>query len=78
MLVESWLNKAKEAEDVMNNITIVEPSSGTPSTKMIKITNLSLENMRKIEVVAEELMESSYSDSDEELDNFLDSIGHEI
>lgn len=52
-MIESWLNKAKEAGDVRNNITIIEPSSGTPYTKKIIITNLNHDKIRKIEVVVE-------------------------
>lgn len=47
-MLESWLNKAKEARGVRNNITIIEPSGGTPDTKKIMITNLNTEKIRKI------------------------------
>lgn len=77
-MIEYRLNKAKEAEDVRNNITIVKPSSRTPGTKKIRITNLNPEKIRNIEVAIEEKMESSDSESDEDWDNFLDSIGHEV
>lgn len=77
-MIQSWLNKAKEAEDVRDNITIVEPFSGILGTKKIMITNLNAEKIRKIEVVVEELMESSDSEKDEDWDNFLESIGHEV
>lgn len=76
-LLESWLNKAKEFGYVRNNITIVEPSGGTPGTKKIMITNLNHEKIRKIEVVLEELMETSNSESNEDWDNFMCSIRHE-
>ncbi|CAI8612732.1 unnamed protein product [Vicia faba] len=39
-MLKSWLNKAKKARDVRNNITIVEPYGGTSDTKNIMITNL--------------------------------------
>lgn len=68
---------AEEAEDVRNYITIVGPSSGTPDSKKIMITNLNPEKIKKIEVDVEELMKSSDSKSDEDWENFLDSIGHE-
>lgn len=67
-----------EAGDVRNNIIIVKPSSGTPDTKKILITNLNLEKITNLEVFVEKLVESSDSESDEGCDNFLDSIGHEV
>lgn len=76
-MIEYWLNKVKEAGNVRNNITIVEPYSAMPDTKKIMITNLNLEKIRKIKDVVEELMESSDSESDEDWDNFLDSIIYE-
>lgn len=47
-MLESWLNKAKEAGDVMNNITIVEPSGGTSGPKKTMISNLHPEKIRRI------------------------------
>lgn len=66
---ESWLNKTKDVGDVRNNITIIEPYDGTCGPKKIKISNLNLENIRRIKVTVAELMESSDSgdyESDED------------
>lgn len=41
-ILESWLNKDKEAGDVMNNITIVEPSNGTDGPTKIMISSDSI------------------------------------
>lgn len=73
-MYESCLNKAKEAGDVRNNITIVEPSGGTFGSKKIMISNLNHEKIRRIEVAIVELMESSDSndfESDEDNLNWL-------
>lgn len=63
-----WLNKAKEAGEVRNNISIVEPSSGT-DTKIILIKNMSPEKIWKIEVIIKNLMNLDTSDSESDKDN---------
>lgn len=66
-MLESWFNKAKEAGDDMNNITIIELSSGTSYPKKIMISNTHPEKMRGIETAVTKLMESSDT-SDSKLD----------
>lgn len=62
----------------MNNITIVEPSSGTSGTKKIMNTNLNSEKIIKMKVGVEELIETSDSESYEDWDDFMDLIRHEV
>lgn len=69
-MLESWLNKAKEVEDVRNNITIVKPSSGTSDSKKIMISNLNPEKIKNIETtIAKVTVSSGSSDSESDEDN---------
>lgn len=74
-MIELWLNKAKEVEDLRKHLTIVESSNGI-GFKKIMIKNLSLEKIRNIKVIVKDLMNLGESDSElyEEFENLMDYI----
>lgn len=79
-MVELWLNKAKEAEVVMDHISVVEPFGGT-CYKKILFMNLNPERIKNIEAIAKYLMNLDATDSewDEDLKNYddLENEDHE-
>lgn len=62
-MVELWLNKAKEAEVVMDHISVVEPFGGT-CYKKILFMNLNPERIKNIEAIAKYLMNLDATDSE--------------
>ncbi|CAI8588761.1 unnamed protein product [Vicia faba] len=74
-MLELWLNKSKESQEVKNSISVVEPADGTDSKKIL-IKNLNLERIKKINAIVKDLMNLDVSDfeSDEDLENCMDSL----
>lgn len=72
-ILELWLNKSKEVEVIMDHISVVQPSGGITYTKIL-FKNLKPKKIRQVEAIVKDLinMDATYSESDEELENYED------
>ena len=73
-MFELWLNKAKEVGVVRDHISVIEPSGGIDSKKIL-FKNLNLEKMKKIQAIMKDLMnmDATDSESDYESDDDLEN-----